>query len=168
MNKASSKFRGRVFRIHSKRKLPLDIKGSIKYGGRWNRENIYGALYTSVDKETSKAEFIKAVEARGYDVKDLFLRRISTIEVILKKVLDLTIPENRKKFRIKLSDIKSDEENSKEKCLKVADKARELGYEAIFSPSAADPKGKNLNIFSDKLVKGSYIKKVRTEQLIKI
>ena len=168
MNKAFSKFGGRVFRIHSRRKSPLDIEGSKEYGGRWNRENRYGALYTSVDKETLKAEFIKAAEARGYEVRDLFLRRISSIEVRLKKVLDLAVPENRKKFKIKLSDVTSDGEDSKEKRLKVADRARALGCEAIFSPSAADPKGKNLNIFPDKLLKGSYIKKVRTERLIRI
>lgn len=168
MSKASTKFGGRVFRIYSRGKAPFDIEGSIEYGGRWNREKRYGALYTSLDKETLKAEFVKAVEARGCGVKDLFSRRKSTIEVRLKKVLDLTVSENRKRFKIKLLDIESDKKESKEKCLLVADMARELGYEAILSPSAANPKGKNLNIYPDKLLKDSHVKTVKTELLIRI
>lgn len=168
MNKASSSFEGCVFHIHSRKKSPLDIEGSVEYGGRWNRGKRYGAVYTSLDKETLKAELMKAVEARGYRIRDLFLRSISTIEVRLKKVLDLTVSENRKKFKIKLADTMTDEEGSKEKCLQVADKARDLGFEAILTPSAANPQGKNLNIFPDKLLKGSYIKKVRTERFIRI
>lgn len=168
MNKNPYKFEGYVLRIHSRNKDPLDTTGSLDFGGRWNRKNRYGAIYTSLDRKILRAEFMKMVKARGIEVEDLFERSVSTVEIKLKNVLDLTDSENRKKFGIKLSDIVSDEEDSIEKCLKAADKARELSFEAILSPSAADPEGKNLNIYPDKLSKGSNIKKVRTERLTRI
>ena len=161
-------FEGYVFRIHYKEYSPLSIEGSKKSGGRWNRKNRYGALYTSLDKEALKAEFKKMVRRRGLKVEDLFNLSITKIKVKLKKVLDLTSSEIREKFKIDLSDITSDNRKAVEKCCKVADKARELGFEAILSPSSADPKGKNLNIFTDKLLENSYIKQIKTESLIRI
>ena len=157
---------GLVFRVHYSGLNPLDNKASKKQGGRWNRKNKYGAIYTALDKKTLRAELNKMVDRRGITAKDLFRWKITVIEIKLRNVLNLTDPKIRKKFKIKLADILSDNEDCKEKCCKIADKTRNLGAEAILSPSAANPEGKNLNIYPDKLLKNSYIKRIKTENLI--
>lgn len=157
---------GFVLRVHYGGVNPLDIKGSKKQGGRWNRKNRYGAIYTALDKKTLKAELYKIVNKRGIAAKDLFRWKITVIEIKLKNVFDLTNPKIRKKFGIELSDILSDTKDCKEKCCKIADKARSIGAEAILSHSATNPEGKNLNIYPDKLLKSSYIKRIKTENLI--
>lgn len=168
MNKRGHLFNAKIYRAYFSKEDPLSTSGSKIYGGRWNRKNIYGAIYASFDKETLKAELIRMTEKRGYRVTDLFAYSVSTLKVQLKMVFDLTDQQNMAKYNLKESDILSDEENSKEKCLKVADKLRSVGYEAIISPSAANPKGKNLNIYPDKLLKKSYIRGSKIEPLFKI
>lgn len=155
-----------VLRVHYGGLNPLDTKASKKQGGRWNRKNKYGVIYTALDKKTLRAELYKMVDKRGITAKDLFHWKITVIEVKLKNVLDLTDPKIRKKFGIELSDILFDTKDCIEKCCKIADKARNLGAEAILSPSAANPEGENFNIYPDKLLKNSYIKQIKTENLI--
>lgn len=168
MSKAPKELKRYVFRIHYEGAAPLDTSGSKKRGGRWNRKNKYGCLYTCLDKEALKAELYKMCKKRGLEVKDLFLWAITTIEVEIKNYIDLTSPDIRKEFEIKLSDILSDKEEEQEICRPVADEARALGCEAIISPSAAEPKGKNLNIYPDKFSRNSHVRIIKTEPLINI
>ena len=93
-----------VLRVHYGGLNPLDTKASKKQGGRWNRKNKYGVIYTALDKKTLRAELYKMVDKRGITAKDLFHWKITVIEVKLKNVLDLTDPKIRKKFGIELSD----------------------------------------------------------------
>ena len=157
---------GLVFRVHYGGLNPLDTKASKKQGGRWNKKNKYGAIYTSLDKKTLRAELYRMVDRRGITAKDLFRWKITVIEIKLKNVLNLTDSNIRKKYGIELSDILSDTKDCIEKCCKIADEARSLGAEAILSPSVANPEGKNFNIYPDKLLKNSYIKRIKTENLI--
>ena len=140
---------GLVFRVHYGGLNPLDTKASKKQGGRWNWKNKYGAIYTSLDKKTLRAELYRMVDRRGITAKDLFRWKITVIEIKLKNVLNLTDSNIRKKYGIELSDILSDTKDCIEKCCKIADEARSLGAEAILSPSVANPEGKNFNIYPD-------------------
>ncbi len=164
MRLKSQEFKGIVFRIHAPDKEALDTSASREYGGRWNRPEKYGVLYTSLTLETAEAEYKTQLQKRGLAADDLFDRSISTIEVRLQRVLDFSDPDRQKEFRISESELESDDDISRKKMLDLADEARAHGYEAIISPSARLRKGKNLNVFMDLLRDKSFIKRIKTER----
>jgi len=161
----SQGFKGIVFRIHAPDKDALDTSASRDFGGRWNRPRKYGVLYTSLTRETAQAEYKIQLIKRGLTPDDLFDRSISTIEVNLQRVLDLSDPDRQKEFGISQSELESDDDICRKKMLDIADEARAQGYEAIISPSARIRKGKNLNVFMDLLEDRSFVKKIKTERL---
>ena len=57
-------FEGRVHRIYDPEHGFLETIGSYISGGRWNRRNEYGALYTSLSKATAIAEICRMAEKR--------------------------------------------------------------------------------------------------------
>ena len=165
MSLSSMEFSGLVYRIHATDKDALDAAASKEFGGRWNKANKFGALYASLTKETAQAEHTSQLLKRGLTPGDLSHRLITTIQVHMTQVLDLTDPDRQKEFGITKSELESDEVPGREKILEVSEKARAQGYEAILSPSARFPNGKNLNIFPDKLSKKSSLKVIKSERL---
>lgn len=165
MSRPSGGFGGPVYRIHAADKSALDTEASKRFGGRWNRANRFGALYASLTKETALAELAGQVQKRGMTPGDLTHRLITTLEVHLIKVLDLAEPERQKEYGITKSELESDEETCRKKILEISEKARDQGFEAILSPSARFPGGKNLNIFPDKLNKKSSLRIIKSERL---
>lgn len=161
-------FSGFVYRHHSKNIDPLSNVGSLFIPGRWNRERRYGAIYTSLDKATLRAEFDKFLFDTNMRAMDLFSRAVSKIEVRLSKVLDLTNRRVRGRYNITENDMVSDTARCIERCRRVADMSIDRDYEAIITPSAANPLGKNLTIYLEKLLTGSHIRKVRTDSLLRI
>lgn len=155
-------FKGRVFRIHHKSVDPLSTASARKNGGRFNRAGQYGALYTSVDRKTAEAEVGFRLGLPVSSLKDF---RVTTIAVELDSILDLSDPLIQKDMGTTPSAIASDSAADKAKLLKIADKARALGYEAILSPSARDPTGKNLSVYPDMMKKSSRVRVVKTEPL---
>ena len=165
MSLSSMEFSGLVYRIHAADKDALDTVASKKLGGRWNRANKFGALYASLTKETAQAEHTSQLLKRGLTPGDLSYRLITTIQAHMTQVLDLTDPDRQKEFGLTKAELESDEEACRRKLLEVSEKARTKGYEAILSPSARFPNGKNLNIFPDKLSKKSTLKIIKSERL---
>lgn len=168
MIKSPYKVKYKALRVHDSRSPPLDCSRSIKSNWRWSRKDKYGSIYLCLDKGAMRAELSKMVKKRGFSVDYLFLFSISEVEALLESVLDLTDPKTREDYNIELSDITSDEQKSQERCREVADKARSQDFEAILSPSSADPSGKNLAIYPDKLKKSSSLKVLKTEGLVRI
>jgi len=165
LSRALTGFSGLVYRIHAADKNALDTAASKNFGGRWNKANRYGALYTSLTKETAQAEHTSMLLKRGLTPGDLYPRLMTTIRVHLTKVLDLTDPNRLEEFGITKSELESDEDACREKILEASDKARTQGYEAILSPSARLPRGKNLNIFPDRLGAESSLRIIQSERL---
>ena len=165
MSLSSMEFSGLVYRIHAADKDALDSAASKEFGGRWNRAKKYATLYFSLTKETAQAEHTSQLLKRGLTTGDLSDRLITTIRVHLTQVLDFTDPGRQKEFGLTKSQLESDEEACRKKILEVSEKARAQGYEAILSPSARFPKGKNLNIFPDKLSKKTSLKIIKSERL---
>lgn len=150
-----------VFRNIRQGYNPLNDIGSYNRGGRWNMAKRYGALYSTLDRETCIGELEREARRRGLDIEDLQPREIFSLKVRLKKVLDLTDPKVISLLGISKEDL------TLEDCTlprKIADAARKLGYEAILSPSAAS-KGKNLNIYLDMMHEDSVVEVVKTELL---
>lgn len=66
---------------------------------------------------------------------------------MVEPVLDLTTRSERRRLRIRLSDIRSDKADAIEHCRAVADVARATGQRAIVAPSAADTDGTVLVVY---------------------
>ena len=165
MSRLSRGFRGFVYRIHAADKNALDTEASKISGGRWNKANRFGALYASLTKETAQAEYTSQLLKRGLTPEDLTHRLVTTIQVQLEKVLDLTDPDWQKEFGITKPELESDEQTCRKKILEVCEKARAQNFEAILSPSARYPRGKNLNIFADRLSPKSSLRVIKSESL---
>jgi len=161
---SSVEFSGLAYRIHAADKDALDTAASKEFGGRWNRAKKYAALYVSLTKEIAQAEHTSQLLKRGLTPGDLSDRWITTIRMHLTQVLDLTDPGRQKEFGLTKSELESDQDACRKKILEVSEKARAQGYEAILSPSARFPNGKNLNIFPDKLSKKSSLKIIKSER----
>jgi len=165
LSRPSAEFSGLVYRIHAADKNALDMAASKNFGGRWNKANRFGALYASLTKETAQAEHSSQVLKRGLTPGDLSPRLMTTIRVRLTKVLDLTDPERQEEFGITKSELESDADASRKKILEVSEKARAQGFEAILSPSARLPSGKNLNVFPDRMNPKSSLRIIKSERL---
>lgn len=63
------------------------------------------------------------------------------------RLLDLTRRATRKKWGVQRAQIRGDSFAHKRICHEIADLARQRGYKAIKSPSAADDEAVNLNIY---------------------
>lgn len=137
---------------------PLDDSGSFKRGGRWNKDEKHGALYTALNKETCIRELEREAKRRGLNIKDLQPRDITSLRVKLKKVLDLTNSRILSLLGVSKEDLTSGDYALTHK---IADAARKLGYEAILSLSATG-NGKNLNIYLDMMQEDSTVEVVET------
>lgn len=158
-------FSGLLYRIHATDKDALDAAASKEFGGRWNKANKFGAIYASLTKETAQAEHTSQLLKRGLTPGDLSYRLITTIQVHMTQVLDLTDPDRQKEFGITQPELESDGQTCGKKILEVSEKARAQGFEAILSPSARHPSGKNLNIFPDRLSPKSSLRIKKSEPL---
>lgn len=145
-----------VFRNVSSNYKALEDIGSVHSGGRWNRKNKYGALYTALNENTAKEELVRIAQRQGLTIFDLAPRDMVKLRIKLNKVLDLTDQDNLNELGIIQEDIMKDDCS---KCLEIADAARDLGFEAILSHSATGF-GMNLNIFLDKLKSSSSVDEI--------
>lgn len=128
----------------------LSIGFILQSDGRWNRFGEYGCLYTSLSRDGARAEYLKTVmEHAALDPTEDAERDLTTLDVDVQPVFDLSDRETRRELDLSLEDITGDSDESIELCRSIADWVRSQGYNAIFSPSAAMRSEKNLNIYHD-------------------
>jgi RES domain-containing protein len=131
--------------------------GSFLSGGRFNMKGHFHVLYLSVDEETCRAEMNKYAARGSLPLKSTAFT-FAPWEVSLTHILDLTDDEVRQKLKIDIETIcKTDWETLQNyyeipACTqRLGELARDLGFVALLTPSAARSGGKNLAVFVDKI-----------------
>ncbi len=139
-----------VYRVVRAGLDPLGTTGSLKAGGRFNRPNEFGALYTSLEATTAAKEVARGLRQRGVDPEEFPEGAwwVYELEVRLEAVLDLTDPDVLYRTGIRQDSLTGTDVNA---AREIATQAREQGYQALLVPSAAAPNSNNLVIFLDKL-----------------
>jgi len=127
---------------------PRDLEAILRSGGRWNRPDVYGCLYTALTLQGAIAELEKAKNYKSGAPRQIGPRELVSIQVDLDPVVDLTDPNNgyvdpQAPFLTGAAD------DDKENCRSLADQLRIDGVAAIIVPSAAAPGEKNLAIYID-------------------
>ena len=143
LNLRFADFSGIVYRHTAIVQPPLDMLLNAAHGGRFNPPISFPMLYTSLNAQGAKAEFIKSAETFKATPESLLPRMLHQIEVDLRKVVDLTDARNRKFLGCSLEELIGDDWTPTQKI------GTRLRYfcDAILSYSAADPKHKNLNLY---------------------
>lgn len=140
----------------------LATTGSLKQGGRWNPPGEFGAVYTSLNESTARAELRRSAQRRGVEPSDLAPRELVLLRVNLTRVLDLTDPRILSKLGLKPEDLL---QNDWARTQEIARAAWGAGFEGVFVPSAAGS-GDNLAIFPDRLVTTSEIAEQERRPLV--
>ena len=136
------RYKGKVWRHVPAGAHPLHAGYILRAGGRWNRQGVYGCLYTSLTKRGALAEFAK------------FFHNLSDVD--LDPVADLT---NKATSPIPPDEpfLTGNDPSDFEACRALADSLRAAGYVALITPSAARPGEKNLDIYLDGLAGNIHI-----------
>ncbi|MHB1862743.1 MAG: RES family NAD+ phosphorylase [Gemmatimonadaceae bacterium] len=142
-------FDGLVWRYVPRGAHPLHVGFILLARGRWNRQEEYGCLYTSLSPEGARAEYAKERSHAGIDLTADQPKDLVSLSVGVARVLDLTDALHRKRIGITLDTLTGDSDDDLESCRLVADLARLEGYDAILSPSAALAGAQNLNLYID-------------------
>jgi RES domain-containing protein len=158
-----SPFDGIVHRIFDPGHGFLETIGSYLSGGRWNRQSVYGALYTSLSKETAIAENRHIAERKKIKPSELGRRDHVVIQVQLTRVVDLTHSGFYVSLNVPQETILNDTHSSRQLCLEIADQARRIGSEAFLVPSATRL-GVNLVIYMDCLHPGWLLHEIDREE----
>lgn len=142
-------FSGLVWRHVPRAANPLHVSWILRATGRWNRQGVYGCLYTALAPEGALAEYRKynslSHGAGRFAARDLVSIRVNRIG----PVLNLTEAEGRAKAGVDLRTLTSDEPDDIETCRTIADWARSEGYQGLLVPSAAQSGNANLIIYID-------------------
>jgi RES domain-containing protein len=109
---------------------------------------VYGCLYTSLTKKGAVKEFQKALQVTSMGKYPRTERELVSILAELEPVADLTDPKTSP-VPVDAPYLTGDGPADYEACRALADLLRAQGYVAILLPSAANPGGKNLNIYID-------------------
>jgi RES domain-containing protein len=142
-------FEGVVWRTLPAGTMALHTGFILRAAGRWNRPGVYGCLYTALTREGALAEWEKyfsgvpAADRAPFDAVSLHVR--------VEPVLNLTESENQVRYELSGEALHGSGEAEWESCRRAADLARQQGYSAILSPSAALPGAANLNLYIDGL-----------------
>ncbi|MFH1798230.1 MAG: RES family NAD+ phosphorylase [Candidatus Omnitrophota bacterium] len=156
-----SRTAGVYFRLVSPKRIDeiLSTQGSFAYGGRYNPDGEFGALYLGETEELCKRERQKKSK------NSLLVSQImGKIKVSCEKILDLTDRETLKKLKIKKEELLCEEKNGGWALTwTIARLAYQLGFEGILSPSITGT-GNNLVIF-DKHVNNKKVKVTSTYSL---
>lgn len=136
-------FSGTVYRVCPARHggSMVSMRGAFQHGARYNIRGYFGALYTSLSKETARRElarYFTASPVGGFVEASIGLR--------LNRVVDLT---NRKLLRKAGIAWEQLIDANYAITQEVGLRAWESGVEALLAPSAADPQERNLAVFLD-------------------
>jgi len=142
------RLRAKVWRHIPAGAHPLDLEFILRSGGRWNRPDVYGCLYTSLSMDGALAELDKMLYRKGRTPRGIGPSELVSIQVDLDPVVDLTDPNNP---YVDPNDpfLTGDTEQDIEQCRSLADRIRDDGAVAIIVPSAAEPGCRNLDIYID-------------------
>jgi RES domain-containing protein len=137
------KFSGAVYRLCPARHSGsmVSMRGSFQHGARYNIRGYFGALYTSLSRETARRElarYFTATPVGGFVEASIRLR--------LSRVVDLT---NRKLLRKAGIAWEQLIDANYAVTQEIGLRAWESGIEALLTPSAAEPGARNLAIFLD-------------------
>ncbi len=144
--------------------------GSRLHGGRWNPIGV-AAVYGSFTPETALAETLAHCRYYGLPVHAAMPRTFVAIEFSLAKVLDLKLGRNRQilgvsQRRLLECDWRAAMQHGQLPLThQVALAAFNAGLETLVVASAADPAGKNLIVFVDRLEVGSRLAVIRGDRL---
>jgi RES domain-containing protein len=140
-------------------------------GGRFNFIGTFEVLYLSCDPHTCLEETTKSIQRPAHEVAQALPRTLVGIEVRLSRVLDLTDASVRRRLGIRKKDLtapnweKSQNVHKQEALTQqIGRLAREVGFEAILVPSSMT-RGKNLDIFPDRLLTRSRLRVVNRQNL---
>jgi RES domain-containing protein len=142
----------------------LSAQGSLHAGGRFNFMNVFAVLYLSCDLHTCVEETTKSARLPEMEVANVLPRTLIGIEVMLSRVLNLTDATIRRRLRITKKSLIADDWEKLQNVDKqeaftqqIGRLAREIGFEAILVPLAVT-RGKNLDVFPDRLLPSSSLK----------
>lgn len=141
---------------------PLSGFGSTQRGGRYNRKNTFEAYYVSGLRRTALLEVGAIAGVHGV-VHAVSGRALLTVDIRLRKVLDLRDASVRAYLGVSLADLYAPwltEQNNRRFPLtqRIGEAARSERFEAILAPSDADkPDGWNLAIIPETMVRGSSV-----------
>jgi RES domain-containing protein len=149
----------------------LSARGSLRAGRRFNFKGAFAVLYLSCDLHTCLEETTQALKRDGLEVAKILPRILVGVEVKLSRVLDLTDGAVRRKLGIAKKQLiapnwmKTQNVDKKEAFTQqIGRLVRDAEFEAILVPSAAT-RGKNLDIFPDRLLRESSLKIVNRHLL---
>lgn len=128
---------------------PLHVGHILKAAGRWNRQGLYGCLYTSLTLEGVRAEFTKVITSSGISASGYPPQEAVLLAASIGNVLDLSDQAHQRRVGADLNLLTLDTPAALAHCRDVADRARKTGHQAILSASAARPGALNLNIYVD-------------------
>lgn len=165
-------FRNVAQRYATRRDI-LSAQGSQLTGGRYNFHGTYAALYLSCDIHTCIEETTRSFQNAGASVAEALPRTIVGVEAHLSRVLDLTDPAILHFLGVtRLHLLRTDWVTSQDVAGREAPTqrlgrlARDAGVEAVLVPSAARPRtGKNLCVFTDRLLPASLLRAINPERL---
>ena len=130
-------------------------------GGRWNPPESFGVLDLALDRDTVKAEFLRAAARHGLTPEDFLPRDLHEFRVRLEAVLDLRTETSLETVGLDLTRVRSD---NPAPCQAVGEAAHYLGLEAVLAPSAAGS-GNVLAILFDRVRPDSVVELVTSGTL---
>lgn len=140
----------------------LSGEGGLRADGRWNVKARFRCSYASLKIETAMREALISTRRKGLPDERALPRILVSLSLDAQKVLDLTNGKTRQRCQIGRDRMIEEEwwienQNGKEaRTQAVGRAAKNAGFEAILSPSAADkPHGVNVMIFTENLLSGS-------------
>ena len=139
----AGEFSGTVYRICPARysRSVVSMRGSFLHGARYNIRGYFGALYTSLSKETAQSEM-----ARYFTVPPLGGFVEVSIGLRLSRVSDLTDRKLLRKARVAYAELIGTQFTVTRE---IGLRAWESGIEALLIPSAVNPTERNLAVLLD-------------------
>ena len=166
---------GAVYRVttlnYPNPKSILQGEGSFRYGGRWNAIGSFRAVYGSTEDTVAVVESRANAEYAGMPYPFRTPRLLVTIELSLRRVLDLSLEPVRKDLDITLEllsqeDWRKIQEQRRESFTQTLGRAVfENGGEGLLAPSARIPGGVNVVYFPGNKQGASVARVYESEKL---
>ena len=136
--------------------------GAMHADGRWNLKGAARLSYTATTPDTALAEALAHVNYYRLPLANALPRVLVGLQLKARRVLDLR--DGKVRNALKLSEAKIRELDwraENQKGMEAVTQAwgtafARAGYEAVIVPSAANPGGANVLVFSENLLPGSW------------